>query len=185
MPRALLPTWGPPGCFCRNRKCSGSVSPSALGETCRGGEEAAMSAGSQAAVEEIELIRGPSGLGFNIVGGTDQQYISHDSGIYVSSIKENGAAAQDGRLQEGDRILEVNGVKLENLLHNNAVDLFRSAGEHVLLKVNHQSHLNGPLGSRSDRDSEGTSLAMIVVPVLLAAAAIFAFVKYRQRMTRF
>lgn len=48
-----------------------------------------------------------SGLGFNIVGGTDQQYISNDSGIYVSRIKENGAAALDGRLQEGDKILSV------------------------------------------------------------------------------
>ncbi|CAI9581015.1 unnamed protein product [Staurois parvus] len=69
-----------------------------------------MSAGARAAVEEIRLNRGPAGLGFNIVGGTDQQYVSHnDSSIYVSSIKENGAAAVDGRLQEGDRILEVNG----------------------------------------------------------------------------
>lgn len=48
-----------------------------------------------------------SGLGFNIVGGTDQQYVSNDSGIYVSRIKENGAAALDGRLQEGDKILSV------------------------------------------------------------------------------
>ncbi|XP_075700682.1 synaptojanin-2-binding protein [Rhinoderma darwinii] len=144
-----------------------------------------MSAGSRAPVEEIELIRGPSGLGFNIVGGTDQQYVSHDSGIYVSSIKENGAAAVDGRLQEGDRILEVNGFKLENLLHKKAVDLFRSSGERVVLKVQHQSHLNGPLGSKSDRDSEGTSLVMIVVPVILAAVAIYAFVKLRQRSARF
>ncbi|XP_042108635.1 synaptojanin-2-binding protein isoform X3 [Ovis aries] len=55
--------------------------------------------------EEINLTRGPSGLGFNIVGGTDQQYVSDDSGIFVSRIKENGAAALDGRLQEGDKIL--------------------------------------------------------------------------------
>lgn len=48
-----------------------------------------------------------SGLGFNIVGGTDQQYVSNDTGIYVSRIKENGAAALDGRLQEGDKILSV------------------------------------------------------------------------------
>ncbi|XP_056407457.1 synaptojanin-2-binding protein-like [Hyla sarda] len=114
-----------------------------------------MSAESRAAVEEIELIRGPSGLGFNIVGSTDQQYVSHDSGIYVSSIKENGAATVDGRLQEGDRILEVNGIKLENLLHKKAVDLFRSSGEHVVLKVQHQSHLNGPLGSLGRKQPPG------------------------------
>ncbi|XP_039597504.1 synaptojanin-2-binding protein isoform X3 [Polypterus senegalus] len=45
------------------------------------------------------------GLGFNIVGGTDQQYVSDDTGIYVSKIRDNGAAALDGRLQEGDKIL--------------------------------------------------------------------------------
>lgn len=47
------------------------------------------------------------GLGFNIVGGVDQQYMKNDSGIYVSKIKECGAAALDGRLQEGDKILSV------------------------------------------------------------------------------
>lgn len=47
------------------------------------------------------------GLGFNIVGGLDQQYVLNDSGIYVAKIKENGAAALDGRLQEGDKILAV------------------------------------------------------------------------------
>lgn len=47
------------------------------------------------------------GLGFNIVGGVDQQYVENDSGIYVSKIKECGAAALDGRLQEGDKILSV------------------------------------------------------------------------------
>ncbi|NP_001085256.1 synaptojanin 2 binding protein L homeolog [Xenopus laevis] len=145
-----------------------------------------MSAGARAAVEEIALTRGPSGLGFNIIGGTDQQYIAHDSGIYVSSIKEKGAAAADGRLQEGDQILEVNGFKMEDLLHNAAVDLFRNAGENVLLKVRHKvlNQQNGPSGNRSERDSEDSSLAMLAIPVLLSVAvvAIFAFVKYRQRM---
>lgn len=47
------------------------------------------------------------GLGFNIVGGTDQQYVSNDSSIYVSRIKKDGAAYLDGRLQEGDKIVAV------------------------------------------------------------------------------
>lgn len=50
------------------------------------------------------------GLGFNIVGGTDQQHMSNDSGFYVSRIKENGAAGLDGRLQEGDKILAVSAL---------------------------------------------------------------------------
>lgn len=47
------------------------------------------------------------GLGFNIVGGVDQNYVLNDSSIFVSKIKEDGAAALDGRLQEGDKILSV------------------------------------------------------------------------------
>nr|XP_034342126.1 synaptojanin-2-binding protein-like [Arvicanthis niloticus] len=83
--------------------------------------------------EEINLMRGPSGLDFNIVGGTDQQYVSNDSGIYISLIKEDGAAAQDGQLQEGDKILSVNGQDLKNLLHQDAVDLFGNVGCAVFL----------------------------------------------------
>lgn len=63
-----------------------------------------------------------TGLGFNIVGGVDQQYVMNDSGIYVSKIKEDGAAALDGRLQEGDKIVAVRdcfykAVVLESILY--------------------------------------------------------------------
>lgn len=47
------------------------------------------------------------GLGFNIVGGVDQPYVVNDNGIFVSKIKQDGEAAMDGRLQEGDKILAV------------------------------------------------------------------------------
>ncbi|TRZ26257.1 hypothetical protein HGM15179_000869 [Zosterops borbonicus] len=62
-------------------------------------------AGGGYAEETISLTRRASGLGFNIVGGTDQQYIPNDNSIYVSWIKKDGAAYLDGRLQEGDKIL--------------------------------------------------------------------------------
>lgn len=48
-----------------------------------------------------------TGLGFNIRGGTDNVHIGRDSGIFVTTVKPNGAAAKDGRLQPGDKILEV------------------------------------------------------------------------------
>uniref|UniRef100_A0A8C4MDX4 Synaptojanin-2-binding protein n=1 Tax=Equus asinus asinus TaxID=83772 RepID=A0A8C4MDX4_EQUAS len=109
--------------------------------------------------EEINLTRGPSGLGFNIVGGTDQQYVSNDSGIYVSRIKENGAAALDGRLQEGDKILSVNGQDLKNLLHQDAVDLFRNAGYAVSLRVQHRLLIVG--GSFGLREFSPTKYGLI------------------------
>ena len=48
-----------------------------------------------------------TGLGFNIRGGLDQPHFPNDTGIFVTKIRENGAAAVDGRLKEGDKILEV------------------------------------------------------------------------------
>jgi hypothetical protein len=47
------------------------------------------------------------GLGFNIRGGVDNPHIPGDSGIFVTKVRENGAAFVDGRLKEGDKILSV------------------------------------------------------------------------------
>ena len=47
------------------------------------------------------------GLGFTIRGGVDYVHVPDDPGIFVTSVKQNGAAARDGRLKPGDKILEV------------------------------------------------------------------------------
>ncbi|XP_009472129.1 PREDICTED: synaptojanin-2-binding protein-like [Nipponia nippon] len=110
-------------------------------------------------------------LGFNIVGGTDQQYISNDSSIYVSRIKKDGAAYLDGRLQEGDKILAVNGRDLKDLRHKDAVELFRNAGYDVSLKIQRRLQpQNGPVGHQGDGESGGLPLAAILVPGLALAA---------------
>ena len=49
-----------------------------------------------------------SGLGFNIRGGTDMQHVKGNNGIFVTKIRDKGAAAEDGQLREGDQIVEVN-----------------------------------------------------------------------------
>ncbi|XP_036431151.1 synaptojanin-2-binding protein [Colossoma macropomum] len=133
--------------------------------------------GARAALD-IQLKRGPAGLGFNIVGGVDQQYLINDTGIYVAKIKENGAAALDGRLQEGDKILAINGHKLENLPHSAAVELFRNAGEDVQLRVQPKSQLtaNGPANPRGDGDSPSSVLPLIALGL---AAVILGFMYKR------
>lgn len=130
-------------------------------------------------VVDIKLRRGPAGLGFNIVGGVDQQYVVNDSGIFVSKIKEDGAAALDGRLQEGDKILAINGDKLEDLTHKDAVELFRSAGENVELRVLKKMpiHVNGPTGSKPEEESSVFPLGILAV--LVGAAAVCAFIYMR------
>ncbi|NXQ30871.1 SYJ2B protein, partial [Alaudala cheleensis] len=124
------------------------------------------------------------GLGFNIVGGTDQQYNANDNSIYVSWIKKDGAAYLDGRLQEGDKILAINGKELKDLRHRDAVELFRNAGYHVSLKIQRRLQpQNGPVGHPGDGESGGLPLAAILVPgLVLAATAVWILVRYRQRM---
>lgn len=134
---------------------------------------------------EIQLNRGPSGLGFNIVGGTDQQYISNDSGIFVTKIREDGAAAVDGRLEEGDKILSINGIALTSITHQEAVNLFRTAGEHVILHVakREQNHMNGPSGYKGSGDFGSSSTVLFfVVLTTVAAAAVLGFMRYRRRL---
>uniref|UniRef100_A0A8C8F8Y9 Discs, large homolog 3 (Drosophila) n=1 Tax=Oncorhynchus tshawytscha TaxID=74940 RepID=A0A8C8F8Y9_ONCTS len=54
---------------------------------------------------EINLLKGPKGLGFSIAGGIGNQHIPGDNSIYITKIIEGGAAQKDGRLQTGDRLL--------------------------------------------------------------------------------
>uniref|UniRef100_A0A3Q3GVB2 PDZ domain-containing protein n=1 Tax=Labrus bergylta TaxID=56723 RepID=A0A3Q3GVB2_9LABR len=84
--------------------------------------------------EEITLERGNSGLGFSIAGGTDNPHIGDDP-IYVTKIIEGGAAHRDGRLQIGDKILAVNHMSLEDIMHEDAVSALKNTGEVVYLKV--------------------------------------------------
>lgn len=88
-------------------------------------------------LEELEIVleRGNHGLGFNIRGGVDIPYVQGDSGIFVTKIREDGAAFLDGRLREGDKILEINGFSLDRVTHNEAVQHFVNAGETVTLRV--------------------------------------------------
>ncbi|XP_077092640.1 synaptojanin-2-binding protein [Siphateles boraxobius] len=139
------------------------------------------SAHSAASVTDITLKRGPAGLGFNIVGGVDQQYIMNDSGIYVAKIKENGAAALDGRLQEGDKVIAINGQKLNNLSHGAAVELFRSAGEDVHLRIQQRPILqNGPTSSRADGESSSAFGTWTLYTVIALAVVTAGFIAYKR-----
>ena len=58
-------------------------------------------------VVEIELCKGNKGLGFSIAGGSGNQHIPGDNGIYITKIMDGGAAQVDGRLAVGDKLILV------------------------------------------------------------------------------
>uniref|UniRef100_A0AAV2KJ81 Uncharacterized protein n=1 Tax=Knipowitschia caucasica TaxID=637954 RepID=A0AAV2KJ81_KNICA len=84
---------------------------------------------------QIKLFKGPKGLGFSIAGGVGNQHVPGDNSIYVTKIIEGGAAHRDGRLCIGDRILAVNHMCLDEVLHEDAVAALKNTGEVVYLKV--------------------------------------------------
>ncbi|KAL3985608.1 PDZ domain (Also known as DHR or GLGF) family protein [Acanthocheilonema viteae] len=74
----------------------------------------------------IKLEKENGEFGFNIVGGTDQEYIPGEPGIFVSNVRNGGAASHDTELKIGDRIISVNGILLTGKTHNDAVQIFHN-----------------------------------------------------------
>uniref|UniRef100_A0A8C1RZZ1 Discs large MAGUK scaffold protein 4 n=1 Tax=Cyprinus carpio TaxID=7962 RepID=A0A8C1RZZ1_CYPCA len=100
-------------------------------------------------ITELKLIKGPKGLGFSIAGGVGNQHVPGDNSIYVTKIIEGGAAHKDGRLQIGDKILAVNNMYLEDVMHEDAVAALKNTGDVVYLRVaktlhHHQDAYNPP-----------------------------------------
>uniref|UniRef100_H2YMG6 Multiple PDZ domain crumbs cell polarity complex component n=1 Tax=Ciona savignyi TaxID=51511 RepID=H2YMG6_CIOSA len=82
---------------------------------------------------DIELHRGSDGLGFSIVGGHGSPH--GDLPIYVKSVFSIGAAAVDGRLRRGDRIVSVNGEKLDGYTHEEAAEALKRRVSRIVLRV--------------------------------------------------
>ncbi|KAF5272242.1 hypothetical protein FQA39_LY01324 [Lamprigera yunnana] len=90
---------------------------------------------------EIELVKGPHGLGFSIT--TRDNPAGGNCPIYIKNIIPKGAAVEDGRLKIGDRLLEVNGIEMTGKTQSEAVTILRNAptGSKVRIVVSRQEDI--------------------------------------------
>ncbi|XP_034055792.1 LOW QUALITY PROTEIN: E3 ubiquitin-protein ligase PDZRN3-B-like [Gymnodraco acuticeps] len=75
--------------------------------------------------EEVDLYRAniQEKLGLTICYRTDDE---DEAGIYISEIDPHSIAAKDGRIREGDKIIQINGIEIQN--REDAVMLLTSEG---------------------------------------------------------
>ncbi|XP_069077060.1 protein scribble homolog isoform X17 [Pleurodeles waltl] len=91
-------------------------------------------------MQEISIEKAPGEkLGISIRGGAKghagNPFDATDEGIFISRVSSSGAAARDGRLRIGMRILEVNHQSLLGMTHTEAVQILRSVGDTLLVLV--------------------------------------------------
>ncbi|XP_061386143.1 serine-rich adhesin for platelets [Musca vetustissima] len=98
---------------------------------------ASMSEGSRRGTPKIvTFFKGPGlkSLGFSIVGGRDSP--KGNMGIFVKTVFPSGQAADDGSLQAGDEIVEINGTSVQGMSHAETIALFKNVREGaIVLKV--------------------------------------------------
>ncbi|XP_051559512.1 protein scribble homolog isoform X1 [Myxocyprinus asiaticus] len=91
-------------------------------------------------MQEIAIHKQPGEkLGISIRGGAKghagNPFDPTDEGIFISKVSSSGAAARDGRLRIGMRILEVGNNSLLGMTHTEAVRVLRAAGDSLMIIV--------------------------------------------------
>ncbi|CAD5116779.1 DgyrCDS5628 [Dimorphilus gyrociliatus] len=90
---------------------------------------------SEGKISTIYIKKVNGGLGLSIVAARAKGSSQSNSGIFVKMVLKNGAAYFDGRLKEGDQLLEVNWQTLLGVREETAAHLLKQSGPVVRLKV--------------------------------------------------
>nr|XP_033800920.1 partitioning defective 3 homolog B isoform X2 [Geotrypetes seraphini] len=119
---------------------------------------------------KIDLKKGQEGLGFTVV--TRDSSVHGPGPIFVKNILPKGAAIKDGRLQSGDRILEVNGRDIIGQTQEELVAMLRSTkqGDTVSMVVARQEEAFLPRELKGESDCsipcfENTSQLTFEIPL--------------------
>jgi len=97
----------------------------------------------------VELPKTEEGLGFNVMGGKEQ-----NSPIYISRIIPGGVADRHDGLKRGDQLLSVNGVSVEGEPHEKAVELLKAARNSVKLVVRYTPKVLEEMELRFDKQRQ-------------------------------
>ncbi|XP_065309862.1 multiple PDZ domain protein-like isoform X3 [Dermacentor albipictus] len=91
---------------------------------------------------EVELVKDQQGLGITIAGYVCEKGTQDEiSGIFVKSIAKGSAADASGCIRVNDQIIEVDGRSLQGYTNHQAVEVLRSTGKCVKLRL--ARHLRG------------------------------------------
>ncbi len=82
---------------------------------------------------EVDLVKDSQGLGITIAGYTCER--EELSGIFVKSVNEGSAAFRSGKVAVNDQIVEVDGRSIQGYTNQQAVEMLRSTGKTVKLKL--------------------------------------------------
>ena len=84
-----------------------------------------------------------TGLGFSIAGGRTTEHVPGDDGIFITKIIPGGAAAEEGSLAIGDRIVKLNDHSMVGITYVEAVDILISTSSNVELHFERDSRTVG------------------------------------------
>ncbi|CAI2726900.1 unnamed protein product [Schistosoma spindalis] len=90
-------------------------------------------------------------LGIKLVGK------KHLPGLYVLELVAGCEADLDGRIKKDDRILEINGIDLENGTQEQAAQIINSVSDYVIFKISRRNRSDTPDILRTTTDSEEKS----------------------------
>ncbi|ROT67178.1 putative protein lap4 isoform X4 [Penaeus vannamei] len=128
------------------------------------------------------LMRDHNGLGFSIAGGRGAAqfrdhlltslFIDHSpktlfqdfNAIYISRITEGGAAAKDGKLLVGDRVISINGVDLDGARHDQAVSMLTGLERFVRLVVHRETLVPAGQGNNNNNNNTKASPRVFGAP---------------------
>ncbi|XP_056019674.1 multiple PDZ domain protein-like isoform X4 [Ostrea edulis] len=90
---------------------------------------------------DVTLMKDSQGLGITIAGYVGKDNAPDDlCGIFVKSVAENSAAANDGRIQVNDQIIKVDNQHLQGFTNHQAVEVLRNTGQMVHLQLARFQH---------------------------------------------